>query len=103
MKKDTIHIKTRVTLFRKSLYCNLRIIPMQKKPDQKLYIPAIAFLMAIMVFALSPMTPAMAQDSADVDASEHSEERSYEGKDGKSCDKKNKDKSDTSMTSGNNA
>ena len=77
---------------------------MQKKSDQKLYIPAIAFLMAVMVFALSPMAPAMAQDSADVDSPDQShEEKSYEGKDGKSCDKKNKDNSDRTKTSGNQA
>ena len=77
---------------------------MQKKPDQKIYIPAIAFLMAFMVFALSPMTPAMAQDSADVDSTDQShDEKSYEEKDGKSCDKKHKDKSESIRTSGNQA
>lgn len=62
---------------------------------QKLYIPAVAFLMAVMVFALSPMTPALAQDSAEVDSPSDrpQDEKSYEGKDGKSCDKKHKDKS----------
>ena len=78
---------------------------MQISENKKLYIPAVAFLMAVMVFALSPMSPAMAQETGDVDSSEYSSEngKSYEGKDGKSCDKKNKDKSRSTETSGNGA
>ncbi len=84
---------------------------MQIQDNKKLYIPAVAFLMAVMVFALSPMSPAMAQESSgageDDSSSDrsHDGEKSYEGKDGKSCgDKKNKDKSEsTTRTSGNGA
>ncbi len=79
---------------------------MQIQDNKKLYIPAVAFLMAVMVFALSPMSPAMAQESSDVEdnSSDRSyDEKSYEGKDGKSCDKKNKDKSESARTSGNQA
>lgn len=88
--------------------CN--IVFMQIQDNKKLYIPAVVFLMAVMAFALSPMSPAMAQESSDVgeeDSSSdrsHEGEKSYEGKDGKSCDKKNKDKSEsTTRTSGNQA
>ena len=99
-----MNIKASLTKFRKSLYSFLLQYFMQKKLNQKLYIPAIAFLMAVMVFALSPMTPAMAQDSADVDSPDQSHgEKSYEGKDGKSCDKKNKDNSERKQASGNQA
>ena len=79
---------------------------MQIQDNKKLYIPAVAFLMAVMVFALSPMSPAMAQESSDAEEDNssdrsHDGEKSYEGKDGKSCDKKNKDKSESTKTSGN--
>ena len=82
---------------------------MQIQDNKKIHIPAVAFLMAVMVFALSPMSPAMVQESsgAGEDSSSdrsHDGEKSYEGKDGKSCgDKKNKDKSESTRTSGNQA
>lgn len=109
MTLSHVNIKTSLTKFRKSLYSSMYIACMQIQDNKKLYIPAVAFLMAIMVFALSPVSPVLAQESSDAqeeDSSERShDEKSYEGKDGKSCaDKKNKDKSEsTTRTSGNQA
>ena len=68
--------------------------------SNKLYIPAVAFIMAIMAFALSPMSLAIAQESTDADSSEYSSEDNYEGKDGKSCDK---NRTQSTKTHGNQA
>ncbi len=68
---------------------------------QKLHIPAVVALLAIAAISASPMLEAVAQESEDNDAtSEYAQgEKSHEGKDGKSCGDKNKDRSQSTETS----
>jgi hypothetical protein len=76
---------------------------MQIPKNKKLYIPTIVVLIAIVAVAISPISTAVAQES-EGDSSDHNpDEKSYEGKDGKSCADKKKDRSERTETSGEQA
>ena len=64
------------------------------------YIPAIIVLIAILAVATSPISTAAAQESPEEQApNPSSDEKTYDGKEGKSCADKKKDRSETTSTS----
>ena len=64
------------------------------------YIPAIIVLIAILAVATSPVSTAAAQESPEEHAPEYSsDEKTYDGKEGKSCADKKKDRAENTSTS----
>lgn len=77
---------------------------MQSPKNKKIYIPAIVVLFAILAVAVSPISIAVAQESSEAQDSDHtSDEKTYDGKEGKSCAEKKKERSESTSTSGEHA
>lgn len=77
---------------------------MQNPTNKKIYIPAIVVLAAILAVAISPISTAIAQESSEEPSSDYnSDDKKHDGKEGKSCAEKKKDRSETTPTSGENA
>ena len=73
---------------------------MQTPKNKKIYIPAIVVLIAILAVAISPISTAVAQESSEEQSPDHSsDEKTYDGKEGKSCADKKKDRAETTSSS----
>ncbi len=68
--------------------------------NKTIHISAIVVLIAILAVAVSPISTAVAQESSEEQSPDHSsDEKTYDGKEGKSCPEKKKDISKTTSTS----
>ena len=68
--------------------------------NKKIYIPAIVAFIAILAVAIATISTALAQESPEEQATDQSpDEKTYDGKEGKSCADKKKDRLETTSTS----
>jgi hypothetical protein len=60
-------------------------------PTWKIYLFAFVAVVAVFAVAVSPITSAFAQETANGDGMNNSDEKTHDGKSGKSCPGKNKE------------
>jgi hypothetical protein len=76
---------------------------MQSPKNKLVYIPAILALIALVAVAISPISTAIAQESSGDSSENGTDDKAYDGQEGKSCADKKKDRSESTETSGEHA